>query len=87
MVKTDTRKKIFVYADWKGVKNNPALMGVLYSEILRGKEIFSFEYSDEWLKSKFAQVIDPDLQLFLGTQYLNAAKRLCIFFCVLLPPR
>ncbi|MDY0081592.1 MAG: HipA domain-containing protein [Ignavibacteriaceae bacterium] len=74
MVKTDTRKEIFVYADWKGVKNNPALMGVLYSEILRGKEIFSFEYSDEWLKSKFAQVIDPDLQLFSGTQYLNAAK-------------
>lgn len=74
MAKTHTRKEIFVYADWKGIEKPPALMGILCSEIVRGKEIFSFEYSDEWLKSKFAQVIDPDLQLFSGAQYLNESK-------------
>ena len=74
MAKTDTKKEIFVYADWMGLKESPTLMGILYSEIVRGKEIFSFEYSDEWLQSKFAQVIDPDLQLFSGKQYLSEAK-------------
>jgi serine/threonine-protein kinase HipA len=74
MAKTDTRKQIFVYADWVGIKESPTLMGILYSEIVRGKEIFSFEYSDEWLKSKFAQVIDPDLGLYSGPQYPDNKK-------------
>jgi len=74
MAKTDTRKKIYVYADWKGLKESPVLLGKLYSTTVRSDEVFSFEYSEEWLKSKFAQVIDPDLKLFPGKQYLNAAK-------------
>jgi serine/threonine-protein kinase HipA len=74
MAKTETRKEILVYADLKGLKENPTLLGKLYSTIVRGKEVFSFEYSDEWLKSSFAQVIDPDLQLYSGTQYLNETK-------------
>ncbi|HSW56473.1 MAG TPA: HipA domain-containing protein [Ignavibacteriaceae bacterium] len=74
MAKTETRKKILVYADWIGIKDPPAVLGILHAEIVRGKEIFSFEYSDEWLKSKFAQVMDPDLQLFSGQQYLNESK-------------
>ena len=49
-------------------------MGTLFSDITRGKETFSFEYSDEWLKSKFAQIIDPDLQLYSGVQYSNSSK-------------
>jgi len=74
MAKTETRKEIFVYADWIGINERPALPGILYSTIVKGSEVFSFEYSDEWLKSKFAQVIDPDLRLFSGTQYLNDSK-------------
>ena len=74
MAKTDTRKNILVYADWKGIKEPPALLGILHSDIVRGKEIFSFEYSEEWLKSKFAQVIDPDLELFTGPHYLDNTK-------------
>lgn len=74
MAKTDTRKNIFVYADWTGIKKSPALLGVLHSEIVRGKEIFSFKYLNDWLKSKFAQVIDPDLQLYSGPQYLDGKK-------------
>ena len=30
--------------------------------------------SMEWLESKYAQVIDPDLQLYSGTQYLDDKK-------------
>jgi len=65
---TEKRKEILVYADWKGLKVNPTLLGKLYSTIVRGNEVFAFEYSDNWLKSKFAQVIDPDLGLYSGTQ-------------------
>jgi serine/threonine-protein kinase HipA len=74
MSKQNMRKEILVFADWTGLQSPPELMGILFSEIIKGKEIFSFEYSDEWLKSKFVQVIDPDLQLFAGTQYLNDSK-------------
>ena len=45
MAKTDTRKEILVYADWKGLKESPTLLGKLYSTIVRGNEVFSFEYS------------------------------------------
>ena len=74
MAKIETRKEILVYADWKGLKENPTLLGKLYSTIVRGNEVFSFEYSDEWLKTKFAQVIDPDLNFFSGMHYLDDKK-------------
>lgn len=68
MAKTNTRKEILVYAHWLEMKE-PMFMGTLYAEKTRGKEIFSFEYFHEWLKSKYAQIIDPDLQLYPGVQY------------------
>ena len=74
MAKIETRKEILVYADWKGLKVNPTLLGKLYSTIVRGNEVFSFEYSDEWLKSKFAQVMDPDLGLYSGPHFLDDKK-------------
>jgi len=74
MAKTNTRKEILVYASWIGLKE-PTLLGTLYSNIVRGDEIFSFEYSEGWLDSKFAQVLDPELQFFPGTQYLNTNKK------------
>jgi serine/threonine-protein kinase HipA len=63
MAQTKTRKEIFVYASWIGLKV-PKLLGTLYSDIVRGKEIFSFEYSKGWQETNFAQVIDQDLQLY-----------------------
>lgn len=67
------RKEILVYADWQSLKS-PKFMGVLSSEIIRGKEIFSFQYSDEWLNADFSQILDPDLRLYQGKQYLNKGK-------------
>ncbi|MEQ9375007.1 MAG: HipA domain-containing protein [Imperialibacter sp.] len=64
------KREIYVFADLQEV-NGPILMGMLTSEMLRGKEIFSFEYDKTWLSSGFAQTLDPDLQLYPGPQYLN----------------
>jgi serine/threonine-protein kinase HipA len=53
----------------------PILMGVLKAEFTRGKEIFSFSYSDNWLKTAYSQVLDPELQLFSGSQYAKDEKQ------------
>ena len=54
------QKNIEVYAHWAGLAE-PTLVGILHAAALRGKEIFSFEYHDEWLASDYAQAIDPAL--------------------------
>ncbi|ELR72363.1 HIPA protein [Fulvivirga imtechensis AK7] len=48
------------------------MLSVLYS---RGKEVFSFEYNKDWLQSGHAQLIDPDLQLYRGQQYLSDERK------------
>ncbi len=53
---------------------HPIPMGVLHSEVLRGKEVFSFENDSEWLKHKEFRALDPDLAQFAGKQYLPADK-------------
>jgi len=52
-------REILVYAHWQGL-GNPAMVGVLHATLLRVSEIFSFEYSKEWLNSGLAQHLDPD---------------------------
>lgn len=64
---------IYVYADWKDL-DKPTLIGELYSERLRGKEVFSFSYNKEWLESNYVYQLDPDLGLYEGVQYLNPEK-------------
>jgi len=60
--KTNSRDA-FVYAVFDKI-NGPLFMGRLHAEVLRGKEVFSFEYGQDWLKSGHAQLLDPDLQLY-----------------------
>jgi serine/threonine-protein kinase HipA len=67
-------KDIYVYAYWTGMME-PVLMGVLKAEFTRGKEIFSFSYSDDWLKSRYSQILDPELQLYSGSQYAKDEKQ------------
>ena len=64
---------IYVYADWKGMKA-PFLMGILSVNMTRGKEVFSFDYNDDWLRTGFAQDLDPDLGLYTGPQYVRNDK-------------
>lgn len=66
-------KEIFVFADWTNLPETMKI-GILRSEISKGEEVFSFEYSESWLNSGYAQEIDPDLRLFTGPQYLNDSK-------------
>ena len=71
-MKSQTRQAR-VYADWAEL-NGPRLMGLLAMDRVRGKEIFSFEYDGGWLSGGCAQLLDPELQLFVGKQYLRDAK-------------
>ena len=66
--KRQTQKAIQVCGHWQGMQD-PVVMGTLYAASARGKEVFSFEYDPAWLKSPFAQMLDPDLGLFSGPQY------------------
>lgn len=65
---TNVQKDIQVYAHWLELQQ-PSLMGVLSVSSARGKESFSFAYTDTWLQSGFSQMIDPDLQLYSGAYY------------------
>ncbi len=73
MTQETDHKEIFVYAHWRGL-DSPILMGVLSINITRGKEIFSFEYNDDWLRSGNAQNLDPDLGFYQGPQYVRDDK-------------
>ncbi|MDR1981709.1 MAG: HipA domain-containing protein [Tannerellaceae bacterium] len=66
-------KEICVYLDWAD-RETPIFMGLLHSEMMRGKEVFSFENDPEWLKCSAFRALDPDLGQFAGKQYLPADK-------------
>ncbi len=62
------QKTIFVYDDFSS--ENTILMGMLYVNIIKGGESYSFEYDKEWLKKtglKFT--LDPELMPYSGRQY------------------
>lgn len=73
MTTTKGQRDLYVFADWNQA-NGPRLIGVLHSELLRGKEVFSFEYDEKWLGSSYSQVLDPDLALYSGLHYLKEQK-------------
>ena len=68
------KRDIFVFAHWASLPE-PRLMGTLHSELLRGKEVFSFEYNEAWLHSEQVHLLDPDLQLYSGLHYLNDDRK------------
>lgn len=64
------KKTIYVFADWDSLQK-PQFMGTLLVAPARGKEIFSFQYDSNWLKSGNTHVLDPKLSLVSGPQYPN----------------
>lgn len=74
MAKNKVTKAIYVYADWAEL-GAPQWMGTLHASVVRGKEVFSFEYEKAWLSSAYAQVLDPELQLYTGPQYLAGEEK------------
>ncbi len=67
------QKEIHVYMDWSE-SDQPIFMGILHNEVIRGKEVFSYENDPEWLKHPYFRALDPDLSEFVGKQYLPAEK-------------
>jgi serine/threonine-protein kinase HipA len=74
MATAHSKREIYVYADWRQIEA-PILMGRLSAELVRGKEIFSFDYDQNWLNTNQAQLLDPDLQFYAGKQFLNDGNR------------
>lgn len=72
-MKKTNKRNIEVYADWVEI-DGPCLVGRLTSETIRGKEIFSFEYTTEWLRSDKSHQLDPALQLVQGHNYPTKNK-------------
>ena len=72
------RKEIYVFADWEEF-DEPTLVGILRSGVVKSKEHFSFTYDEAWLQSKFAQQIDPELHLYVGEQHSNEQQNFRIF--------
>ncbi len=66
-------RDIYIYMDWEEFAE-PTLMGVLSSELLRGKEVFSYRNDSEWLRYSQFRALDPDLGNFVGKQYLPIGK-------------
>ena len=65
----NTGKIIYAYFDHRSVRQAPVLLGTLTAQQVRGKEVFSFEFSKDWLREHPGQALDPDLQLYAGPQF------------------
>ena len=61
-------KNIYVYDDFSS--DRPVLMGMLYVGVIRGEEVYSFEYDRNWLQNtEMKYALDPELMPFSGRQY------------------
>lgn len=66
-------RTLYIFFD-DAYASQPALVGTLESQILRGKEVFSFAFTEEWLGNTRCRMLDPELQLYAGRQYLADGK-------------
>lgn len=64
-------KTIYVFADFLPFHNE--LIGTIYLSQIRGKEFCSFEYDHNWLQNQ-NMVLDPNLQLYSGRQFITDEK-------------
>lgn len=77
-------KEVLVYADWLAPTK---LIGTLFCVFGNGKQVYSFEYSKEWLKDFSHITLDPDLYNTLGRQYVSQSKTFFVFLSDCLPDR
>ena len=62
------QKTIFVYDDFSS--ESSLLMGMLYVNVIKGGETYSFEYDKDWLKKTALKfTLDPELMPYAGRQY------------------
>lgn len=78
--------EIYVYENWKS--ESPSLIGTLYVDGGRGKQVLSFSYCEDWLNDLNNNMsLDPDLKLFAGRQYAPAEKAMFGMFADSCPDR
>ncbi|SHJ31475.1 cytochrome P450 family protein [Hespellia stercorisuis] len=78
--------EIYVYENWKA--DTPTLMGTLYVDGGRGKQVVSFAYADEWINDLTNTAkLDPDLGIFKGRQYVQSEKSMFGVFSDSCPDR
>lgn len=65
---------IYVYIDAEGLTDGVMPMGLLHTEKVRGKEVFSFRAANEWLANKSLMFLDADLGQYPGGQYAPNGK-------------
>ena len=80
----ETERKIIVEAAW--IKDSPVI-GTLFCNIARGNQIYSFEFSEQWLEKYSEIVLDPDLLPYRGRQYLSNSKPIFGIFADCSPDR
>ncbi len=66
--------EIYVYMDASNLVDAPLYMGKLFAESVRGREVFSFEASNDWVQSGCTPYLDADLRMSEGSQYAPAGK-------------
>jgi serine/threonine-protein kinase HipA len=85
-MRVNVQRCIEVWADWTEL-NGPLFLGTLCAIPAKGKEIFSFEYDRDWLRSGQAQTLDPALSFYPGPQYVSAGRENCGLFLDSSPDR
>ena len=68
-----SKRDIYVYFDHQSEKE-PVPLGILSTQTLRGKELFSFAFDDAFLTRPDIQLLDPDLQFYAGPQFTDRAN-------------
>lgn len=76
--------KINVFASW--LPDCPQV-GSLYASVSRGAQVYSFEFSDSWLKSYSFLALDPDLYATRGRQFVPQGKKIFGMFSDCAPDR
>lgn len=69
---------VYVFADWEALEE-PALVGTLRSSVIKNREHFGFSYDNDWLRSPYAQKIDPELNLYSGEQHSEDSENFRVF--------
>lgn len=80
----EKEKTIYVFADFAPFLNE--LIGTIYVSETRGKELYAFEYDQNWLEHG-SVVLDPDLYLYKGRQYIADNKNIWGMFADSCPDR
>lgn len=78
--------KLYVYADFHWL-DAPALIGELSFDIIRGKDVYGFSFSKEWLSLYGDIRISEDLNNYPGIQYRATGEDIFSCFSDTLPDR